>query len=471
MIKTLIVDDEKLVRKGLISTMPWEKFDIRIIGEANNGKMAIDFMQLNEVDLLITDLTMPLMSGFELMKIVRTRFPEIYIVVLTCHQDFDYLQETMRLGAIDYIVKTQLEQESMEEVLSRIVNRIGYEQSGWISRTSSAKPESAILLCESGLVYVSIHAIPDQKMNLSSEGHSEWIEIGSGMWFVPWGDTIDFQEGLLPFAVFGSEWMLIKVHELRGVSIMILAAALKRHIPKYVFFEYRSEGKPYELLFSSITRPENIHADQEWRLLIGEWLSLHWIYDDVAFDKLCKTTVGLKPTKEQLSQAIAAAVGQMKSICSHEKLDRFLFDMPSLEFWYLYVYSLSDIRNVLQQQMQRFPYSHEIVISLVKALNFIHQTEDFSFSRNDVAEKFNMSSGYFSECFKEIVGKSYGIYLKEQQIHKAKKLIRQTKHPIYWIAEQTGFKDEKYFSKMFREHVGLNPMEYRKKVERSADDT
>src|SRR5690606_32803069 len=120
MIRVLIVDDEKIVRKGIATFMPWQDYGMVVVGEANNGEKALQFMENNEIDLLLTDLSMPVMSGIELMREVRQKYPNVQIVVLTLHQTFEYAQEALRLGAIDYISKTQLEQEQFEDVLERI---------------------------------------------------------------------------------------------------------------------------------------------------------------------------------------------------------------------------------------------------------------------------------------------------------------------------------------------------------------
>lgn len=124
MIKVLIVDDDKLVRKGISSAMPWNEFNMEVVGEASNGAKALDFLKTQPVDLMLTDLAMPVMSGIELMRAARQLYPELHIVVLTLHQDFDYIQEALRLGAIDYIAKVQLEKEQFEHVLQRIHTRI-----------------------------------------------------------------------------------------------------------------------------------------------------------------------------------------------------------------------------------------------------------------------------------------------------------------------------------------------------------
>lgn len=126
MIKVLVVVDDKLVRKGLISMMPWQEFDMKVVGEASNGEKALKFLESNSVDLVLTDLGMPVMSGIELMRILRKSYSEIHVVVLTVHQDFEYVQEALRLGVIDYIAKVDLdlEKEQLEDMLKRIADRI-----------------------------------------------------------------------------------------------------------------------------------------------------------------------------------------------------------------------------------------------------------------------------------------------------------------------------------------------------------
>ncbi|TMV49562.1 response regulator [Paenibacillus mesophilus] len=124
MIQAMIVEDEYFVRKGLITTLPWESFGIRIVAEASNGRKALELLADKSVDLIFTDLTMPAMNGLDLMRCIRQQYPGIHVVILTCHQDFHYIQDTLRLGALDYIVKTELETGNLEEALQRITDRI-----------------------------------------------------------------------------------------------------------------------------------------------------------------------------------------------------------------------------------------------------------------------------------------------------------------------------------------------------------
>ena len=125
MLRVLIVDDDRLARKGLRAVMPWEKYGMEVVGECANGLLALEFLDKNRVDLVFSDLEMPVMSGLELIEQARVRFPELFFVVLTVHTDFEFIQKILRLGAIDYIAKVQLDQENLDAVLKRISERLG----------------------------------------------------------------------------------------------------------------------------------------------------------------------------------------------------------------------------------------------------------------------------------------------------------------------------------------------------------
>lgn len=124
MIRVLIVDDDKLARKGLISMMPWFSHGMEVVGEAANGAKALEFLKENPVDLMFVDLAMPVLSGINLIQQTRILYPELNFIILSFHEDFNYVQTSIRLGAIDYISKLQLELEDYDEIFDRIEQRM-----------------------------------------------------------------------------------------------------------------------------------------------------------------------------------------------------------------------------------------------------------------------------------------------------------------------------------------------------------
>lgn len=258
MTSVLVVDDDHLVRKGFIGIMPWQKYGFTVAGEAGNGEKALELLENTKVDLLITDLAMPVMSGLELMREVKEKYPGTFMVVLTFHHDFALIQEALRLGAVDYITKIELEQEQLDGILSRIAGRIRE-----VKGNNAADPE--------------------------------------------------------PFRA--------------------------------------------------------VNADAE----------------------------------------------------------------------------------------AGFSYSAEVQECISNAVGFIREHYQTELLLPDVAQRVNMSRSYFSRCFKDIVGTTFHDYVRELRIEHAKKLLRQTNKPVQWISVQSGYPNEKYFFKVFREMTGYLPGEFRKK--------
>lgn len=110
MIKTIIADDEILVRVGLKSMVNWQDMGFEIVGEAGDGIQALELCENEEVDLVITDIKMPRMDGLELIRILCERYPSIRVIVLSCYNDGEYIKEAMKYnGALDYIFKIAME--------------------------------------------------------------------------------------------------------------------------------------------------------------------------------------------------------------------------------------------------------------------------------------------------------------------------------------------------------------------------
>ena len=79
----LIVDDDKLARKGLVAIMDWKKYGFEVVGDVQNGRKALEFLRNHPVDIVFTDIDMPEIDGLELMQMCGEEFPEIKFVILS----------------------------------------------------------------------------------------------------------------------------------------------------------------------------------------------------------------------------------------------------------------------------------------------------------------------------------------------------------------------------------------------------
>ena len=116
----LIVDDDKLARKGLVAIMDWKKYGFEVVGDVQNGRKALEFLRNHPVDIVFTDIDMPEIDGLELMQMCGEEFPEIKFVILSVYESFSYAQTAIRMGALDYISKISFSPEECGTILERV---------------------------------------------------------------------------------------------------------------------------------------------------------------------------------------------------------------------------------------------------------------------------------------------------------------------------------------------------------------
>lgn len=114
-VNLLIVEDEPLLLNSL-AEMPWERSGIEVIGLAANGHEALQLIARKRPDLVLLDICMPQMDGLELVKIVRSRDPDMKCVILSGHDTFSFVQKAMELGVTQYLLKPAGETEILQAV-------------------------------------------------------------------------------------------------------------------------------------------------------------------------------------------------------------------------------------------------------------------------------------------------------------------------------------------------------------------
>lgn len=103
--KVLIIDDDRIIRKGLITTIPWEKCGFQIIGEASDGEQGLKIIEECHPHIVISDIKMPFMDGLDMAHILREKYPAIKVILLTGYNDFNYAHKAIKVRAFDYLLK------------------------------------------------------------------------------------------------------------------------------------------------------------------------------------------------------------------------------------------------------------------------------------------------------------------------------------------------------------------------------
>jgi two-component system response regulator YesN len=121
--KVVIADDEKLILKNLAQIIDWQGLDCEIIGTAENGQEVMAIIENQHADLLLTDISMPEMSGIELLKKLNQIDHKPMVILISGYDDFEYAKEGIKNNAFDYILKP-IDYEELEDCVKRALNKI-----------------------------------------------------------------------------------------------------------------------------------------------------------------------------------------------------------------------------------------------------------------------------------------------------------------------------------------------------------
>jgi len=105
MYKVLVVEDEDIIRAGIIRRIENVELGFKVVGEATNGQKALDMIEEVKPDVIVTDVLMPVMGGLELASIVQKKY-RIKVIILSCFADFKYAQQAIKCDAFDYLLKS-----------------------------------------------------------------------------------------------------------------------------------------------------------------------------------------------------------------------------------------------------------------------------------------------------------------------------------------------------------------------------
>ncbi|MEK4516760.1 response regulator transcription factor [Paenibacillus sp. FSL H8-0122] len=143
--KVLIVDDEILVRQGIKYVLDWEQEGFQIVGEAANGREALNSLQTLQPHIIITDIVMPVMDGEELTRLVKRDYPATEVIVLSSFSEFHYVRSTFQHGVADYILKPKLEAGALLQVLKKTQERIPGLSAAGGQQKAEAQPLDTLL--------------------------------------------------------------------------------------------------------------------------------------------------------------------------------------------------------------------------------------------------------------------------------------------------------------------------------------
>ena len=404
MLKVLIVEDEVLVRLGLKSVIRWGDMGMEIIGEAANGVQALEIYEKSRPDIILTDIKMPVMDGLEMLARIREKDNVTRVVVLTCYEEFKYLQSAMRMGISDYILKLQMKPAEIETVMAKIRAEI-------LQDTKKEKRNVNDELSKENIIkeYIFYHQIPEElfrnrleKLNLKL---SEKNLI------------------LCRMAVKDYESVQNKLSDKQGMQIRFLVMNIVREIVDgFGGGELLYEKEDHYLLLLNLE--ENSEYEQE---------HLH--------DVLYKITGTLE-----------SFMG-IKTLWTCSRVCQKWEELPVL------------YEECCHAEENRINAAQKLLsCEIYEAVRYIEEHLEEKLTLNQVAEHVSLSPNYMSSLFKKEMEISFTGYISRKRVDKAVELLKNTDMKAHEVAEITGFEDVSYFSRTFKKITGKRPSVFRKRV-------
>ena len=156
MYRVILVDDERLIVRGLSSVVPWAEYGCEIVGTAYDGKTGLEMIRTLRPDIVLTDIRMPNMDGLTMLAALRSEFPEIQTTVLTAYRDFEYARQAITLGVCRYLLKPS-NLDELKEAVRLMVSRLDERPVRKEPAEETASQEAGNRLVRAALAYMKEH--------------------------------------------------------------------------------------------------------------------------------------------------------------------------------------------------------------------------------------------------------------------------------------------------------------------------
>lgn len=486
--KILIVEDDINFRYAVRELVPWEEHDFEVVGEAVNGRQALEILKEKEADIVLTDMEMPIMGGVELTAEIKKRYPDIGIIALSAFDDFSFVKESMRLGAEDYILKQEFDADKMLEILQNLCRKRWKEQRRELDRHHFQKEFLDYIQGETSGIENESNPYSKMKtrtnMMLCLVRSVEDIRLREGRYDQDLIACMRAEKDLWVFL-----YQLPKVHrksEETQLQNQILLK-IKDDLPEKVQIGASD-------LIGNYDRLPSMYRMAKTALLYFIYFPDEQIihYLDIRRFEETKIKNYLYQPPEHLLDIYPEELEQVLE--EYEKnLQRYMPEEDSVNKGFVNIYKefrkgvdaegtelevlnyYEEIRK-LASVRDKFGYTRKLAQrekpeyrnlykgthqEVRKALEYIAFYYAKDITLRDIADHVGLSENYFSNLFKQETGENLKSYINKVRIESAKKLLRNTSLKVYEVAEAVGYKNTTYLSTMFKKITGVSITDFK----------
>lgn len=485
--RVLIVEDDKFFRFAMKKTIRWAENGLELAGEAVHGGAALEFLEHEQVNIVLTDMNMPIMNGVRLTAQIKELYPQIMVIALSAYDDFELVKEAMKLGAADYLLKQDMEEQDIGKKIAESWKRHIRELSekiyvhkaienllrgeltakdAWIKEylKDCLEPEKGVYLC---LIRNLREKWQEGKLAAAQWIENSLMELDEGqerILFMREPEAVSQRKKMEERAVLLAELKeILSQEEYLGV--------VSRTFREIAGTEAAWQEVQERLQRAAMTKghgiltpeDENGTGDSGWKYHPGErkkGMTLELAVEEL--HELTDTMRKVVPDVETVRQAFLVF---LESVAGDGNLNPGVLDYTEFSEGIAGAVTLDEKENLteaylhrLYEQRRKERYSSAVQ----QGIRFIEEHYGDSVALRDIADSAAMNESYFSNLFKREVGMGVVDYLNKTRIENAKRLLEQSSLKNYEIGERVGISNASYFSTLFRKETGMTIQEYRK---------
>ncbi|MCZ8523923.1 MULTISPECIES: response regulator [Paenibacillus] len=520
MYRVLLADDENLDLEGMKTFIPWKDLGMEVVDAVTNGFAACKVLETESVDILVTDVRMPNMSGLELAKRAIEKQGELRVIFVSGYQDFHYVKQAIALNACSYVLKPMDDQELIDSLV-KVRGQLDQERArqaadlAYKQLIPVAKNEYMVRLLE-GSPGAEVLQTLGKDYGMSGwewPGRAAVLEIDDLAWKLGLPDGLDtagelqlfFSEvmelsgrlGIEHVCKVGRQRIMLLLPE-RGPD---LAEQVLRHFDDdsaftvtvglgdpalsltalQASYAQASEALDYKMFYGKgrvipygqlrvAQREDSRKLDLQLDALFEAMANYDLVRIHDELQRFFQVAMNLKSrfTIHNFALALLLKLDERLRTMNEDLYSLLGMELQDLDILHRFE-TISDIHSWLRRRV--FEISERLQLrrqnknwklaSEVKDYLRTHLAENITLK--DVAEQFSFSPNYLGHLFKEETGRGFSEYLIALRMEKACELLRESKLKIYEIAESVGYRYLPYFSRQFKETYGMTPLEYRRK--------
>lgn len=477
----LIVDDESSARAAVKSLVKKSGVPVEVIMECGNGELALEILKEQEVDVMFTDVCMPVMDGIELAQKMTELTSPPRTVAVSGHDDFFYAVELMRCGVRDYLLKpvaqnavTAVMKRFEEELLQsssshKSEQQMGYQQLKYLVLNQDISEQEMQTLREkaSGDVLGEPYFVCLRRHNVFRLFTTDYIYLdnvaGDDLFLVPVGSLPLLLKNELAYDYVGISGectgldalkaAYAKARENRRIAFLSDTPAVRGEAEVHVPEKLREEAKKLLSDEEALRRIQLIGTDRTGEL-------------KAVWERFFTAAAKLRISAEEFETAMTAALQEIgrtyrNALPEGEELSSLMqvFSYPNLTE---YKTKFGAFLLRLSEQIGEQYDTNKSRQKMQAAVDYIRENYAKELNMAVVSNYISMNYSLFSYSFKQYTGSNFVNFLKNIRMEEAKRLLKDTDLKVSAISRRVGYDNEKHFMKTFKMSCGVSPSEYRK---------